>query len=183
MKILYSLLLLFFSSSVMCQSVDFNDWSYAEAYGKYYLFQQKGIEVSNCDEVPHLYVTIDKESTNIEILLRGALYDEYTGDEVKVKVKYRRADGTFFTGYGADVDVIEFNSYVYTNVDGVYFLLLKPIKFSIIDMFTVGLYDSDQVYFQTSLNGEDKVIRYSLKGYDKAFDYFDTKYNENINPF
>ena len=181
MKILYSLLLLFFSSSVVCQGVEFNDWLYEDLHGKYFLTQKKGIEVSNCDEVPHLYVTIDKESTVVEIFLFGDLYDGYIGDEVKVKVKYRGADGTFFTHYEADV--IEFNSEVYTNVNGKHFLKLKPVKFSIMDMFTIGLYDSDQVYFQTSLNGEDKVVRYSLKGYDKAFDYFDTKYEENKNPF
>ena len=182
MKFVQNLFFFLITTAIISQNtIGFGEWDYFDTLYEYNLFHDSGIEVSNCDGVPDLWVIVNKKSSNVDVELIGCPFDCYEGDEVKVKIKYRDINGNFGTGYEG-VDVLEFNSYAYSTEIGTSLKLL-PINFRIIDMTTTGFNNWDQIYFQISLNGESKVFRYKLKGYKEAFIYLYRKYEENINPF
>jgi hypothetical protein len=182
-KILFTLALLISLSSFGQQ---FNDWKYYEDDSYYYLSNSNGIEVKNCESVPKLIVLIQKDDNGtMQLSLNGEIYPNYNGDEIKLNLTLRGEDGKFYSGYGEEVKAQEFDTYF----NGVGWLYLKYGKYSPLDVITALFYNPgvkdfyEQVYIQTILNGESKVIRFSLKGYRDAFNLFDAKFEENRNPF
>ena len=184
MKLTQNLFFFLITTTIISQNtIDFGNQAYFDTLYEYNLFHDSGIEVSNCDDIPELWVIVNKKSSNVDVELVGCPFDCYEGDEVKVKIKYRDINGNFGSSYeGYDDDVLEFNSYDIRSEIGTS-LKLQPINSRIIDMTTKGFNIWDQIYFEISLNGESKVFRYKLEGYKEAFKYLYEKYQENINPF
>jgi len=182
-NLLFTLALLISFSSFGQQ---FNDWKYDEDDSYYYLSNSNGVEVKNCESVPQLMVLIQKDSSGTMMLsLIGEIYPNYNGDEIKLNVTFKTKDGNFFSGYEG-FKTQEFDTYY----NGESWLELKYGKYSPRDLIAEYFYNYgdvidyyEQVYIQTILNGESKVIRFSLKGYRDAFDLFDAKFDENKNPF
>ena len=182
-NILYTLALIVCFSSF---GQKFNDWEYYEDDSYYYLINSNGIEVKNCESVPKLIVLIQKDGNGtMNLSLNGEIYPNYNGDEIKLNLTYRGRDGKFYSSVGEDVKALEFDTYF----NGASWLFLKYGKYSPLDEITASFYNRgvkdfyEQVYIQTILNEESKVIRFSLKGYRDAFNLFDAKFEENRNPF
>ena len=191
MKKLLVLFVYFVSLTINSQDISFGKWNFYEDEDRYLLINSEGKAVKNCKGVPSLAVEFTKEGdANFYLYNSGTLFPGYTGDDVKVEVIYRSGNGSFSNGYQNENMKITFNSNSYkANSSSTYIT-----KFSSnvdvgydIDFFTAGLSDAwdeeKQVYFKTTLNGESKVFRFYLDGYKDAYDYFEEKYDENIDPF
>lgn len=191
MKKLLVLFVSFISLTINSQEKAFGQWNFYENEDQYLLINLNGIAVKNCKDVPSLVVEFTREGdANFYLYNSERLFPGYTGDDVKVEVIYRSGNGSFSNGYQDENLKITFNSNSYkANSSSAYITKFSSdvdVQFDI-DFFTAGLSDTwdeeKQVYFKTTLNGESKVFRFYLDGYKDAYDYFEEKYDENIDPF
>ena len=190
MKKLLVLFVSFISLTINSQEKVFGQWEFFESKASYILRNVSGIGVKNCEYPPWLVVKIFKESGTGLISLvwpNGAPFPSYEGDDVKVEVKYRNGDGSFSNGYQDENLKIIYNSITYDDVELFHITQFSYNETFTVDFFTQGLSDEwapkKQVYFKTTLNEESKVFRFYLDGYKDAYDYFEERYDENIDPF
>lgn len=191
MKTIFASMFLLSSLACLSQEPDillFDDWYYDEIDSGYNLYQRSGLEVSNCNDVPELWINFNEKGTLFYLSFVKDIYPNYYGDEVKVQIKLRKPSGEF--GDGDDLDLITFESVIRKEYKSFIFLTngytaegRKVLKKDLLGDEVLGGGNWEQIYFQLSLKNDKKVVRYSLKGYTDAFNHFKKRFKENINPF
>lgn len=186
MKKLLVLFVYLVSLNSNCQDKYFGQWVFAENENDYRLINKDGIAVTNCKDIPSLIIRFTKEG-DAGFYLYGSdgLFPDYTGNGATIEIKLRGQDGRFFNGNHNNSDFkITFATSTYitdsTQITNFFSVVDSQVD---IDFFSAYLYDWAQVYFKTTLNGESKVFRFYLDGYKDAYDYFEERYDENIDPF
>lgn len=112
--------------------------------------------------------------------INGPFYSNYNGSDIKVELILKTDKGTFGPKMGT------FETYNSTDSDGtgtgvisleVFEDLNAPLDTQSILKLMSG---SSELFIQTTLNGETRVIKYNLNGFSKVYDNYR---NNNVNPF
>jgi len=184
-NILYSLALLV-SFSSFGQTIKSGDWEYYDDYlGGWLIVNKSPICIKNCnwltDHKPAFAFENHKFTTKgVMFQINGPFYSDYDGSDIEIEIKVKYEDNTYSPTLGV------FKSYNNTNSDGTDSGITQLDVFEnlSISLNTQGILklisNAKELFIQTRLNGEVRVIKYNLYGFSKIYSVYEQLY---YNPF